>query len=231
MNRIIVLLLAVATVSIASLASSVNVPQPGDRSKPAQATKKKVKKGHAALVTVGDTIESLRYELYKDGVSEVYYYTHNNKLNNSMFYTRDMGDNTGWTYTVTPEPVMPLSLLAAELNLSQYPDYNLDNEDTSRDRWIVIVKYVNGKEKTICVYTDATTAEGDKVVREKAEAAFKAIKFKDKDGKMMGEYTKSTYANGKLVKEINYTQDGIVHGGRDYTKPNDMEYALPPKTY
>ncbi len=229
MNRFITLILTVATVGVAALACSNNAPLPGDRTKPARVAKKQVKQ--AAQVTVSDTIAAMRYELYVDGVSEVFFYHNDASIKNSGFYIRNMGDNTGWNYTVNDEPVVPLSQLAADLNLSQYPDYDLDNEDTTRNRWIIIVEYLNGAKKTICVYTDASTAEGDKVVREKAEAVFKAIKFTDKDGKMMGEYTKSIYAGGKLVKEINYTQDGIVHGGRDYTQPNDMEYALPPKTY
>lgn len=206
-----------------ALSCTATTPKKGKTVKKATTTKK-------VQTSVGDTIASLRYELYCGGESEVYYYSHDSKLNLSSFYTRDMGSNTGWSYTVDAEPVMPLSRLAAELKLDQYPDYNLDNEQKDRDRWIIIATYPGGKEKTICIYTNASTASNDKVVREKAEAAFKAIKFQDKDGKMMGEYSKTVYVGGKRTKEIFYTRDGIVRGGSDYDRPNDnppLEYGVP----
>ncbi|MBQ0121240.1 MAG: hypothetical protein KBT13_09020 [Bacteroidales bacterium] len=218
------LCLAVATLICCTSATPVKGKHHKKTNKTMTASKSKA---------TSETIKSFRYELYKDGVSEVYFFSYDSQYSHGSFYTRDMGSSTGWNYTVDSAPVAPLSELAAELNVNDYPDGDLDKEDTSRDRWIIQVEYASGKEKTIMTYTDDRTASNDKVVRDKAEAVFKAIKYQDKNGKMMGEYSKLTYSGGKLVKEINYTEDGIVHGGRDYSRPepNDLEYALPPKTY
>ena len=217
--------LAVATLLCCTSATTA-------KGKPHKKTAKTMAVGNSKATS--EPIKSFRYELYQDGVSEVYFYSYNSQFSYGMFYTRNMGSNTGWNYTVDSVPVAPLSKLAADLKVNDYPDGDLDNEDTSRDRWIIQVSYASGKEKSIVTYTDNTTASNDKTVREKAEAVFKAIKFKDKNGKMMGEFTKMTYSGGKLIQEINYTQDGIVRGGRDYKQPetvDPLEYALPPKTY
>lgn len=188
-----------------------------------------------AAATITDTIASFRYELYKDGQSEVYFYNHTASVNSSTFYTRNMGSNTGWSYTVDAKPVKPLSQLAKELKLDGYPFTALDDEDTSRDRWIIEVKYTGGKTVSIVSYLSEATAANDAAVQQKCEKAFKDIKFKDANGKMMGEYTKTLYdVRGKRIKEIYYTNDGIVRGGRDFNEPArgvGNDYALPPKTY
>lgn len=223
MKRFFQTLTALCLASAALICCTSATPVKGKTGK--KATKTTAASKPAAAL---EDIKSFRYELYKGGVSEVYYYS--NTSSTSSFYTRDMGSNTGWNYTVNTDPVKPLSQLAAELNLDQYPDDNLANEDTSRDRWIIIVEYTGGKEKSICTYTNETTAPNDKVVRDKAEAVFKAIKYQDKDGKMMGEYSKTVYVDGKRTKEIFYTRDGIVRGGDDYTSPKDApsaEYGVP----
>lgn len=232
MNKILTVL---AIVCIAAVAATCVNAGPAKKSNVKKTTQKATPKKAKSESVVTDMIASFRYELYKGGESEVYYYTNNAGLKSSQFYTRDMGSKTGWTYTVNDKPVKPLSLLAQELQLGKYPMTDLDDEDTSRERWIIEVKYENGKTVSIVSYLSNETATNDATVQQKCEKAFKDIKYTDENGKMMGEYTKTLYdAKGKRIKEIYYTNDGIVHGGRDFNEPArgvGNDYALPPKTY
>ncbi len=165
-----------------------------------------------------DTVASLRYEYYQGGKSEVHYYSHSNT--SSHLYTRAYGSGTGWDYTVDATPVAPLTQLAQELGLDKYPFTSLDDENTHRDRWIVEVKYTNGKHVSIIAYLndcdEAVTAD----VRAQAQAAFKAIPIKDENGEMMGEYSCTKYYKGKKTEVIYYTQEGQVKGGYDYDNPD-----------
>lgn len=232
MNKILTVL---AIVCIAAVAATCVNAGPAKKSNVKKTTQKATPKKAKSESVVTDMIASFRYELYKGDESEVYYYTNNAGLKSSQFYTRDMGSSTGWTYTVNDKPVKPLSQLAHELQLGKYPMTDLDDEDTSRERWIIEVKYENGKTVSIVSYLSNETATNDVTVQQKCEKAFKDIKYMDENGKMMGEYTKTLYdAKGKRIKEIYYTNDGIVHGGRDFNEPArgvGNDYALPPKTY
>lgn len=177
-----------------------------------------------------DTIESFRFELYQGGQSAVYYYSTNLKYNNASLYSRDLGSSTGWNYTVATDYINAFSKLARDLKLHNYPYTELNDEDKNRDRWLIEVEYTNGKHASIVNYlTEANKDKDDKICK-KAVDAFKAVTIKDKDGKMLGEYSKTEYLDGKRVKEVFYTPDGIVRGGEDYTLPNDVppaEYGVP----
>lgn len=231
MKKILNILTAVCIVAItATCINAVPVKKVTTKKTSQKSSTKNIKN----KTITNDVIKSFRYELYKDDMSEVYYYSNNSALKSSQFYKRDMGSNTGWTYTVNNQPVKALSQLAAELKLDTYPMTELDDEDTSRDRWIIEVNYENGKHLSIITYLSTQTKNNDASVQQKCENVFKNIKFQDENGNMMGEFTKTIYADGKRIKEIYYTQDGIVHGGRDFTEPArgiGNEYALPPKTY
>ena len=227
MNKIITVL---AIVCIAAFAATCVNAGPAKKSNAKKTTQKATPKKAKSESVVTNMIASFRYELYKGGESEVYYYTNNAGLKSSQFYTRDMGSSIGWTYTVNDNPIKPLSLLAQELQLGKYPMTKLDDEDTARDRWIIEVKYVNGNTVSIVSYLSNETATVDAMVQQKCEAAFKAIAIEDKDGKKLGEFTKTIYADGKRVKEVYYTADGIVRGGQDFNRPqNDgpLEYGVP----
>ena len=180
-----------------------------------------------------DTVKNFRYELYLGGKSEVYYYSNKAQYDYATFYSRNLGDDTGWSYTVSDEAVKALTQLAIELNLDRFPFTKLSDEDKSRNRWIIAVECENGKQISIVSYLSDETRQSDDEIRSRCEAAFKAIPIRDADGKMMGEFTKTVYSNGKKVQEIYYTRDGIVHGGKDFTIPDkkNKHGMLPPKTY
>ncbi|MCQ2288300.1 MAG: hypothetical protein MJZ74_04315 [Muribaculaceae bacterium] len=177
-----------------------------------------------------DTVQSFRFELFKGGESAVYYYTADQQHNYGNFYTRDMGSSSGWNYTVTTEYMEAFSKLARDLKLNKYPYTELNDEDTSRDRWNIEVTFTNGKHVSIVNYLTEANKAKDEKISDKAVAAFKAIAIKDKDGNMLGEYTETRYIGGKRTKEIYYTRDGIVRGGQDFSLPKDAppaEYGVP----
>jgi len=167
-----------------------------------------------------DTVKAFRFELFQSGESAVYAYSGRPEYNYGSYYKRDMGSNEGWNYTIDLEPMNALTKLAVDLKLSKYPYTELNDEDKSRDRWNIEVTFTNGKHVSIVNYITEANKDKDAKICDKATRVFKAIAITDKDGKMMGEFSKTTYSGGKPVKRIDYTSDGIVHGGRDYTIPN-----------
>lgn len=166
-----------------------------------------------------DTLTALRFERYENGKSEVYFIERTKY--STAFYIRNYGSNEGLNTSVEAEDILPFDMAARKLQLGKYPKVALDDENKSRDRWMVELKFSNGKKISTVQYFDkAADIKRDRKVCETLAQLFKDVKLVDENGAMRYEHTITTYkADGKPLRSIRYTAEGVVCGGTDYDHP------------
>ncbi len=171
-------------------------------------------------------LTSFRYERCQGGDCEVYYMTSNPEYNFETAYRRTMGSYAGWSYVIPYDGFAEkIAGMVAAGRFSSYPQTSPDREDKNRDRWLVEVEYDSGDRIQVVEYIDdSSLAEAESVralVTELLDARMERI---GKDIRP-NEYSKTTYgADGKPLRRIDYTGDGIVRGGEDFTSPVPLDF-------
>lgn len=164
-------------------------------------------------------IESFRLEVYRDGKSAVYY-THKTPYGTSLYY-RDAGERDGWFLSKVYDSIIDdVTKIYKKHKLASYPTTSFDEEDKHRSRWMVEVTYNEKQKKDIIVYYEgAPTEEELKIENEVVTCVHNLLDKMEKDG-WKCEHSRNTYGpDGKLLKRVDYTADGIVHGGYDARDP------------
>ena len=218
MNKLLLALIIIAVAGIAvALLTSCKVKS--------KALKKNDPKPNPEVIVkgIGDTLAGFRFESYpsKEWVeSDVYDLTHNKY--GSYLYFRKGGSNIGWGQGFfDAEFIYPeFEKLINELNLASYPYTPLDNEDKKRSRWNLRIKYSDRHSLSIVKYLNPEDLDKDNEVMEKIRGLFSQLLNEMEARQVKCESSRHTYdSNGKLRRRIDYTSDGIVHGGWDSDDP------------
>lgn len=173
-----------------------------------------------------DTISYFRFERYdvnKPKKSEVLQLSKYDSQNLSHYlYFRMWGSNKGYSYSdvSTPNELTALGNVVANLHPEQYPCINFEDEDKGRSRWMLRVRYTSGKETSIVQYTDQETSPTHVLLIDAVEPIFKGLSARAIHHELKSDYSISSYdPDGNLIQRIDYTAQGIVHGGYNPNKP------------
>lgn len=164
-------------------------------------------------------LTSFRYELYLDGKCAVYYLTFNSEYKFETAYRRRYGEYEGWNYMLPYDDfASEVAEMVKDARFRFYPQTQLDKEDKSRDRWLAEVEYSSGEKVQIVNNIDVGNKEEAEALRAKVTAFLDARFGRIGEDIRPTEYSRTTYSpDGRRLKRIDYTGDGIVHGGQDYT--------------
>lgn len=176
-----------------------------------------------AIEGTGDSITSFRYESF---VGESFYNSEVYSLSLSKYgsylYWRGSGNysGTGMGHFDAGDIYSDFEKAVKEFSLDKYPFTPLDKEDKDRDRWLVKINYKDGHQISIVNYLGNPLAEKDRIFMEAVRGIFQKLfnYIDEKDIKC--ESSSFTYdPKGKLRRRIDYTPEGIVHGGWDADNP------------
>ena len=170
-----------------------------------------------------EKITSFRFESFIGKVwydSDVYSLSLNEE--GSYLYWRKSGNftGTGMGYFNAGSIYSDFEKAVKDYSLDKYPYTPLDKEDKEKDRWMIRINYKDGHQISIVNYVDNPVAEKDREIMEAVRGIFaKLLDYIDEKG-IQCEHSRYTYdPDGKLSRRIDYTADGIVHGGWDADNP------------
>ena len=171
----------------------------------------------------GDRLTSFRFESF---IGKVWYdsevYSLDLHPSGSYLYFRKSGNfsGTGMGYFNAGNIYSDFEKAVKEFSLDKYPYTPLEKEDKDRDRWMVRIKYDDGHQISIVNYLDNPVAEKDRKFMEAVRGIFQKLLDYIDEKQIECEHSRYTYdSNGKLSRRIDYTADGIVHGGWDADNP------------
>ncbi len=175
------------------------------------------------LEGIGDTLIKFSFESYtlpKWSNSEVYRISRSESgsyvyiCKKGNLFAKSMGYFDG-------EFIYPdFDKLIADLRLNSYGYTPFEDEDKLRDRWMIEIKYKDGHSISIVKYLDSEVQDSDNAVMEGVRKLFAKLLDEMKKRDIRCQSSRHTYdANGKLTQRIDYTADGIVHGGWDADNP------------
>lgn len=220
------LLVVVALALLVTVTVNACKPSGKEPHKPAPAPDSKEKPiGMNPEVADSDSIVSFRYVRFernnKSMVSGVY--TLKKDKSGTYLYYRAFGNWQGWSYFDVPvdKELSELDAFVRSLKLSDYQFVSKDDVDESRPRREIEAKYASGAVVSAVQYDGdkemAALAAADTVVPPMFKALVSMVETMDPKP---GEYSCYTYdSKGKLRQRIDYTNDGIVHGGYDADNP------------
>lgn len=164
-------------------------------------------------------MDSFRYETYRDGSAAVYY-LHKTDRGTSLYY-RDLGSSEGWFLSSVDDGALEaIAKIYKKNKLSAYSGNDLDSEDKTRDRWIAEATFGPEKKHTIIEYTPSPRSETDvKIEDEIIGFIHRLLEEQEASGRRCSS-SKCTYGpDGTLLRRVDYTPDGKVHGGYDARDP------------
>ena len=171
----------------------------------------------------GDSVTDFRFESFIGKAwinSDVYSLSLND--GGSYLYWRKSGNfnGKGMGYFDAGDIYSEFEKTVKEFSLDQYPYTPFDKENKDRDRFLIRVKYKDGHQISIVNYLDNPVAEKDQKLMENIRGIFEMLFKYIEDNNIRCKHSKYTYdSKGKLNRRIDYTSDGIVHGGWDADDP------------
>ena len=222
MNKIFIALVIIAAIAacsaiILSCSRKANAQTPVIPSPETIADEENVIEGS------GDRITSFRYESFIGRSfydSEVYSLSLNEY--GSYLYWRKSGNfsGTGMGHFNAGNIYSDFEKTVKDFSLDKYPYTPLDKEDKGKDRWLVRIKYKDGHQISIVNYLGDPVAEKDQKFMETVRGIFaKLLKYIEDNG-IQCEHSRYTYdSEGNVSQRIDYTADGVVHGGWDADNP------------
>lgn len=170
-----------------------------------------------------DTLTKFRFERHEvnaqgNTMSEVLSLSASALEPSHYLYYRFLNSNTGisWSSVDGNEAMQRLSQVLRENPTDSLPCIDFDDEDKARTRSMIRAEYKSGKKMSVVDYSDSPAVTA---IAAQAHDLFQALA--KRSSQFHSEHSESTYdASGKLLRRIDYTADGIVHGGYDATKPD-----------
>lgn len=211
MRKVVALLIVILQFMACNAQSKVN---------PHRADYTPLETGTGQQIKDGDLI-TFRYEYY-DGKSSKVYTMSINKYFVGIYF-RNYGSREGWNYSCgKKEQLTRLAKLIKPYKFSKYPQTKLDDEDTSKARWLIKADYDGRPSAEVVTYFDA--ADPDKTtlkLSKEMDEFFAGIQIYLYDlGEAVGEHTRTLYKpDGKPSRYINYSGTGMVLNGYDYDNP------------